>query len=121
MKKLIAILIIILVFSLPTWAQQPTPQSPAVEQPKPNTTTLTVDESKQLKAAFELAGQAESEAKAAADRSAARNGEAKALYWQLIVLKKIDIDKWQFSGFDEKGIATFAEKSTQQGKTEEKK
>lgn len=115
MKKFIALLIIILAFSLPAWAQQPS------EPAKPVTATpLTPDESKALKQAFDLAGQAETEAKAAADRSAARNGEAKALYWQLIVLKKIDLDKWQFTGFDEKGIATFVEKPPQQAKTKEK-
>jgi hypothetical protein len=107
MKKLFATLIIILAFSFPVWAQQ----APPADSPKPATTTLTPDESKALKQAFDLAGQAEAEAKAAQDRLAARQAEAKALYWQFIVLKKIDIDKWQFTGFDEKGIAVFSIKT----------
>lgn len=119
MKKLIVLLVIILLFSLPVWAQQPS--EPAKPDQPITATLLTPDESKTLKQAFELARQAETEAKAAVDRSTARQAEAKALYWQFIVLKKIDIDKWQFNGFDEKGLAVFVEKSPQQVKTEEKK
>lgn len=116
MKKLVFLLSATLFFCLPVLAQEP---AKSIDEVKPSTTRLTAEESKQLKAAFELAGQAETEAKAAQDRAAARNAEAKALYWQFIVLKKIDIDKWQFAGFNETGIAVWVEKK-QEVKDEKK-
>lgn len=108
MKNFIFALSLVLLFSLPVVAQEPT--TAKASNDIESTTQLTVEESKQLKQAFELAQQAETEAKAAQDRSTARNAEAKALYWQLIVLKKIDLDKWQFAGFNQDGLATFLEK-----------
>lgn len=86
----------------------------AKKEAPPPTQTLSADESKQLKTAFDAVQQAEALAQQAQDRLAARQAEAKALYWQYVVLKKIDIDKWQFAGFDEKGIASWTEKKAEE-------
>lgn len=113
MKKLFLSLILIFTLFTSAFTQE---AKDAKKATPPPTQTLSADESKQLKTAFDAVQQAEAIAQQAQDRLAARQAEAKALYWQYVVLKKIDIDKWQFAGFDEKGIASWAEKKEENTK-----
>lgn len=118
MKRLL--LITLLLFCISKGAFGEEPKKAEITAPKkPNTITLTVDEAKALKLAFDSAKQAQADAQAAQDRSAARTAEARALYFQFANAHKVDLDRFDPST-DQDGNLIWVEK-TQPAKTEEKK
>jgi len=104
MKRIIILLVLLVGLSVSAYAQQPAEQ-PKSNTPEPKKILLAPDQSKALKQAFDASRTAEIEARAAQDRSAARTAEARALYLQLVVVNKVDVDKFD-PVTDENGAIT---------------
>lgn len=105
--KILQLLVVICLLSIPVMAQTATKDQP--KAPEPQKIILAPEEAKSLKQAFDEAKTTSDAAAMAQEKANARNAEAKALYFQLVIKYKVDLDKFNVL-LDEAGLPVWIEK-----------